>query len=74
MQPLRLRSFSAGVGSSVHARHLSPGARRRRTAAMNASEVEIREANSAGDRKAAATLMADYLTWGSARNSSSTTA
>jgi GNAT superfamily N-acetyltransferase len=32
---------------------------------MNASEVEIREAKSAADKNAAATLMADYLIWGS---------
>jgi hypothetical protein len=32
---------------------------------MNASEIEIREASSAADMDAAATLMVDYLTWGS---------
>ena len=32
---------------------------------MDASDVEIREARSAEDEAAAATLMAAYLTWGS---------
>jgi ribosomal protein S18 acetylase RimI-like enzyme len=34
---------------------------------VEASEVEIREAQSAAEEAAATTLMADYLTWGSQR-------
>jgi GNAT superfamily N-acetyltransferase len=50
-------------GWNVPARHLSPRPVKRRTLAVEASDVEICEARSKADEAAAVTLMAAYVTW-----------